>query len=466
MGNGATPPLEGLLAGLRLALGTGDAGEERAALAGVVDWASVSRLVLHHRVGTLFLAGLGSAAVAVPDAAAARALSRQRRRELVRGMRQFAAMKRVTAALDTAGIPSLVLKGLPLGQRVYGGPFAKSSIDLDLLVPEDGFSAAAGILRELGWRRTVPDFRETPARMRWYDAVQKEHVFAGHGSRVELHRRLLSNPFLFDPPFEALYSRAQSVELAPDRFRTLGDADQLLYLGCHGSCHYWQRLKWLCDFAALLRVMGDEGLERAATAGRRGGIETAVGAGLWLCRDYLHIKPRAGAAGALSRRRWRPDGHRPVAARLDAARRVAPTRPEDGDAGRPIRDRDGLPVPPPRGEGIADPLSGLRPARPSRPPVLAVRPAVAAPGCATAQAWAAADAAARHGGRPRWSEDPGTPFNPTRWRERFEERPDDGRGRWLPSPESGRALLASPTLGLAPTIESGFPGRARHGGRN
>ena len=123
------------------------------------------------------------------------------------------AMERVTAGLAAAGIPSLILKGLPLGQRAYGRPFAKSSIDIDLLVPEDAFSAAAGTLRALGWRRVVPAFRETPARMRWYDAVQKEHVYTGSGSKIELHRRLLSNRFLFDPPFDRLDARALTVAM-------------------------------------------------------------------------------------------------------------------------------------------------------------------------------------------------------------------------------------------------------------
>ena len=66
-------------------------------------------------------------------------------------MRQLAAMERVTAAFAAAGVRSLVLKGLPLGQRIYGRPFLKSSIDIDLLVPEGAFADAADTLRALTW---------------------------------------------------------------------------------------------------------------------------------------------------------------------------------------------------------------------------------------------------------------------------------------------------------------------------
>ena len=316
--DGGTPPLEGLLAGLRLALGAGNAGEHRDALAGVADWPALAGLAAHHRVGTLFLAGLRRGGVRLPDPTAARALARQRQRDTLRGMRQLDAMERVTAGLAAAGIPSLILKGLPLGQRAYGRPFAKSSIDIDLLVPEDAFAAAAGTLRALGWRRTMPAFRETPARTRWYDAVQKEHVYTGSGSKIELHRRLLSNRFLFDPPFDRLDAGALTVAMGRGRFRTLGDADQLLYLACHGSVHYWQRLKWLCDVAGFLRTMDDESLAQAVARGRQRRLESILASMLRLCREDLHIEltaslaalrgdgARVRFAAGLSRRLWTP----------------------------------------------------------------------------------------------------------------------------------------------------------------
>ena len=301
---GPTPPLEGLLAGLRLALGAGNAVEQRAALAGIADWPAVSALVMHHRVGTLFLKGVRAGGLEVADRAVARGLARQRRHEVLRGARQFAAMQRAVAALDATGVPSLVLKGLPLGQRAYGSPFAKSSIDLDLLVPQDGFTAAAGVLRAAGWRRTMPAFRETPVRMRWYDSVENHHVFARDRIRIELHRRLLANPFLFDPPFDGLVSRALTVAIGTAHFRAPGDGDHLLYLACHGMVHYWRRLKWLCDFAALLRAMDGNAVRLAIARGRDEGLEHVLAAALRLCRENLAVEvpQRASAPGRRSRR--------------------------------------------------------------------------------------------------------------------------------------------------------------------
>ena len=315
--DGTTPPLAGLLAGLRLALHAGNQVAQREALSGVADWPALASLAAHHRVETLLVSGLRTGGVRPPDPEVERTLERRRRRGVRRGMRQLAAMRQLTAAFAARDIPCLFLKGLPLGQRVYGDPFAKCSVDIDLLVPDDAFAAAAGALRELGGRRVMPGFRETPARLRWYDSVENHHVYTGLGSKVELHRRLLGNRFLFDPPFESLHARALDVAVGPDRFRTLGDADQLLYLACHGMVHYWRRLKWLCDFGALLRTMEDGAMEEALARGREARLDTVLGAALLLCRTHLGVEtPRAAAVrvdlprvrfvAGMSRRTWTP----------------------------------------------------------------------------------------------------------------------------------------------------------------
>ena len=316
-GDGApVEPLDGLLAGLRLALGVGDDAADRRSLSGVADWPATARLAMHHRVGTLFLKALRSNGVAPGGATVGAELARRRRRDVQRGMRQLDVMRRATAGLAERGIPALVLKGLPLGQRLYGSPFAKSSIDVDLLVAPDRFSAAGRVLCDLGWRRSVPDYRETPARARWRDAL-KAHVFTASGEDLELHRRLLANPFLFNAPFERLHADAATVEIGGRRFLTLGDADQLLYLACHGSLSYWRRLKWLCDFAALLGAVDDLAVERAVAGGRRR-LEGVVAPALRLCREALHVETPARAFAlcddarrtrfviGVSRRAWTP----------------------------------------------------------------------------------------------------------------------------------------------------------------
>src|SRR4249920_371078 len=53
----------------------------------------------------------------------------------VRGERQLELVREAMSTLDGAGVDAVVLKGLPLGLRLYGDPFVRCSADIDLYVP-------------------------------------------------------------------------------------------------------------------------------------------------------------------------------------------------------------------------------------------------------------------------------------------------------------------------------------------
>lgn len=308
--SGPTPPLDGLLAGLRLALGTGDPPADAAALSRVADWGAVTDLVAYHRVAPLFLKGLGEVDDVRPAGGIEARLRRLRDRALVRGLGQIDALKQAAGALAANGIPCIVLKGLPLSSQLHGQPLAREAIDVDLLVAPDTFPRAERVLGEHGWRRIFPDFRETPLRKRWYEALVKDAVLAGPhrggGPRpvIELHHRLLDNPFLLDAPFKRLYAHGCTVEIDGHPFRTLGDDDQLPYLACHGLWHYWHRLKWLCDIAVLVRSIDDDRLARLVARCREDGLEYALAPAFALCEEALHTGiPRAAASLPHGRRR-------------------------------------------------------------------------------------------------------------------------------------------------------------------
>ena len=299
-----TPALDGLLCGLRLALGTGDPQADAAALSRVDDWDRVARLAAWHRVTTLLLDGLGPEVERIAGPRLARRLCQRRRRVRIRGLRQLDVLADAAGALAESGIPCLVIKGLPLSQRLHGNPLTRESIDIDLLVPPDAFSAAERTLRERGWYRRSPTFRETPARNRWYARLVKDVVLArparadaGPPLVLELHRRLTGNPYLLDVSFDRLHAESAVTTVGGYAFRTPGDDAQLGYLACHGLHHAWHRLKWLCDIAALVVSMDESGLARSLVWCRARGIDIAVAPALGLCAQALHVtRPRAAAS--------------------------------------------------------------------------------------------------------------------------------------------------------------------------
>ena len=318
-GSAGATPLEGLFAGLRLGLGAG-AGDPEAdveALSRIADWNAVAALAGRHHVAPMLLRGMRTRAAGPLSASGIEPeLDMARVQAVHSGLTQLAALKRATGLLSAAGIPCLVLKGLPLGQRCYGDPLARYQKDVDLLVSPRRFPVAERVLLENGWQRTKPSFRETPARNRWYARFRHDHELVGPGGLLELHWRLSYNPFYFDVPFESLHAGSVPVRIGADTFRALGEEDEVVYLMCHGARHYWKRLKWLYDVAALLVSMEPGRLEGTWARCRRSRLESILASTLLLCREAFHVRIPRGApplpaggkravwAAGFSRRTW------------------------------------------------------------------------------------------------------------------------------------------------------------------
>ena len=300
--------LAGLLAGLRLGLGAvggravsargageleGDARQESALLARVTDWGALAKRGAWHQVSGVLLRGLLS--VPLPPAAEEAIMHLRRKRDgAVRlSLRQLAALGRSANCLAQRDVPHLVLKGLPLAQRLYGDAFARDALDIDLLVPPEAVAAARSALIEAGFRLRL-GFPETPARRRWHGRVEKAETFRGHGVTIELHQRLLANPHYIDARFERLFRDRSSVRIGTASYPNLGPDDDLLYLMCHGAGHGWRRLKWLCDVALCLRDLEADRRNAVAARAAEAGIDAVWGSTLLACRCAFGLPLPAG----------------------------------------------------------------------------------------------------------------------------------------------------------------------------
>lgn len=257
-------------------------------LGSAADWAAVAHLAIQHDVGSLVWQGLGSLPRPSVDGEPLARLRQQREDAVRRGLRQVAALARAVGGLAERDIPCLVLKGVPLAQRLYGDACARQALDIDLLVAKDEFAAARAVLVASGFRLHL-GFPETPSRRRWYAKVEKAETFVGHGVCIELHRRLLANPSFMDAEFGGLFERRSDVRIGAIRYPTLGTIDEMLYLMCHGAGHGWRQLKWLCDAALCLRAMDAGARARAAARAKAAGIDAAWQSMLLACRSALGL---------------------------------------------------------------------------------------------------------------------------------------------------------------------------------
>jgi hypothetical protein len=212
------------------------------------DWDRFIHTCHRHRVQGLAWQALSSLAVDVP-AAVRIALSGAARTIAQHGLRAAQESDRLRAAFDQAGLPLLFLKGLALATIAYGKPFSKMSADIDVLVLPEHVTRSGALLRELGYRLTVP---KTDRQLGSWHGLRKESVWLGPGKLVlDLHDRVADQPQLL--PALTAGSPSQIVTVFPGiELPTFADEELFAYLCVHGASSAWFRLKWITDFAAFL----------------------------------------------------------------------------------------------------------------------------------------------------------------------------------------------------------------------
>lgn len=267
-----------LLLAARTSRGDAEAAAIRATVASGVDWDRLFALAHLHEVVPLVA---GTLLAIVPDAvppAWRTAATRRRHATIIVNGRLAGQLRRVLDAHMAAGIPAIPVKGLVLGETVYGDPTVRPSVDLDVLVRSSDLEASRAVLRELGFRQRsvhgflalVHEFHE-PA---WAYGEGAEQV------RLELHRALW-DPNLYGLAIDELWERAVPGELLGGPALLLSREDMLLHLAIHRS-RSALRLRWVCDVAELVRRDAAT-LDWAALENRaaRAGARTAV----WLVLD-------------------------------------------------------------------------------------------------------------------------------------------------------------------------------------
>ena len=300
-------PLDGLLAALRLSLPLGgDARADAALLGQVADVDGIAALAARHRVRGLLVRGASRQqedGAGGPLAALAASCLRNAAPSLTfqRASLQLSSLRRLASSLRERETPFLVLKGLPLAQRLYGDPFVREAGDIDLLVAPESFAKSREAVLATGFWPEM-SFDETPARVRWAQRVRKEETFVRNDIRLELHRRVLGNPHYFDAPFAKFHERRACVAIGGERYPTLPPDEELVYLMCHGAGHGWMQLKWLCDVALCLKGSDEAELARIAARCRQAGIGAVWDSALAACRA-LGVESTSPSAGTVDGRR-------------------------------------------------------------------------------------------------------------------------------------------------------------------
>jgi hypothetical protein len=195
----------------------------------------------------------------------------------------LALLGKIDAALATAAIPAVVLKGPLFAERYYAHPAARGTSDVDLLVEERRVEDTVAALEPLGFR--VADEEHAAWSRREHHHILLVHP---HALPLELHFRAYRG-FGETLPAEPLVARGRPAGEGFRALRVLASEDELVYLAVHAAAHRFGRLAWLYDIALLLETMPDDALERAAARARDWGYARALAMAGLLLVDVLGV---------------------------------------------------------------------------------------------------------------------------------------------------------------------------------
>src|ERR1700674_2122369 len=251
-----------------------------------VDWARLLTLAEAHGVAGHLAACLRSLDDDVVPPEIRQTLVDRRRAQAFFTLRLTAELFRILNRFTSEGIGALVVKGPVLAVQAYGDPAMRAYGDLDLLVRQRDIRRATELMIAAGYAPAVP--------LSAIDAgkIPGQYLFSQPQLKllVELHNDLTLRYFPRRLPLEDFFARQIRVPLDAHEAPALSVEDELVLICVHGAKHFWERLMWIADVAALVSRQTGIDWERVADSARVVGAERMLHTGLRLASDLLKAR--------------------------------------------------------------------------------------------------------------------------------------------------------------------------------
>src|SRR6202158_1092026 len=259
---------------------------DRHRLAGLLrsaDWARLLVLAEAHGVAGHLTACLRSLDEDLVPAEIRQTLVDRQRAQNFFTLRLTAELFCILDRFSSEGIGTLVVKGPVLAVQAYGDPAMRAYGDLDLLVRQRDIRRATELLSAAGFSPPVPLSAIDAGR------IPGQYLFSKPDSKliVELHNDLTLRYFPRRLPIEEFFARQIRVRLDAREAPALSVEDELVLISIHGAKHFWERLMWIADVAALVSRQTGIDWQRVADSAQAVEAERMLHTGLRLASDLL-----------------------------------------------------------------------------------------------------------------------------------------------------------------------------------
>jgi len=149
-------------------------------------------------------------------------------------------LSRALDALEHAGVPCLVFKGMALAAQAWGDPWGRGYGDLDLLVHPAKLAVAHKALTEAGWASGLTYPSPGPSwGWRHFVRTDYEMTLTNGRTAIDLHWHALPARGAF-PDFDRVWTRRASVVLGGRTVQTFCSYDALAHSASHSAKDGWR----------------------------------------------------------------------------------------------------------------------------------------------------------------------------------------------------------------------------------
>jgi hypothetical protein len=264
-------------------------------LAANLDWDLALELAEEHSVLGVVAARLNETGYGEMPASAREKIQARMRTQHLFTLSMTAELFRILDAFAKADIETLLVKGPVTSFLAYGDPAVRSYVDLDLLVRDRAILPACKIITGLAFDADVPESAIVAGK------IPGEYLFRRSGAQqiVELHTEKTFRYYPRAMRIEDLYARQRSVPIEGREVPALCLEDEFVLNCIHGAKHFWERLMWPADIAAIVARHPEIVWERVRQAARDVGAERMVRVGLLIAESLLGVAVPAAIAASV-----------------------------------------------------------------------------------------------------------------------------------------------------------------------
>jgi hypothetical protein len=193
---------------------------------------------------------------------------------------------RVLALFQQHNTECVVVKGPVLSLRAYDEPTVRRYSDLDLIVRHRDIARATEALVQIGYRSRISDEAIGAGK------IPGEYNFRGQDGKMilELHTERTLRYFPLPLPIESYFQSKTAVYLDGRAIPVLSAEHEFVLISVHGGTHFWERLMWISDVAAMVHNRPELDWNRIQRCAADVGAERMVGVALLLAQRLLGVK--------------------------------------------------------------------------------------------------------------------------------------------------------------------------------